>query len=388
MPKYSYEAKDTDGTIVFGELEAVRVSDAIAQLEAQGLQVESIRATVTLPDLNKTKRAFYDRIDQALERRESLIPALEALADELPHRSAARDVQRFARVLREGTTAEQFVKKDETAAWLPLVVRGLDSSSTAERYGQLMDDATRESESRKNLRTVLAYPLFLLLFGGIILMFMVILVVPTFAKMFSEFGLILPAPTRVVFWISRQLTERLGESLLVILLALGVLVLLGRIWIHFALSTSVLGMFTAGSSANLTAMARFTSSLAELASIDAPLHEAIRIAGRACEHRHFRVMAERLATELESPGVRLRDTAVAHNFPSSVRYALACGSDGQPNVPLLRELATMYSERAQQRTSWSTSVLGPLSLFGLGLLVGFVLIALFLPLVSLVTALA
>lgn len=388
MPNYRYEAIGSDGEVVAGEIEAARVSEAISQLEAEGLQVESIRAVVVALDLSVAKKAFYDRIDKSLESRGNLIPALDALADEMPQRDAARDVRQFADQLRSGATAEQFIKSASTAAWLTLVVRGLGASTTADRYEQLMDDATRESKNRQSLRTALAYPLFLLTFGGIILICLVLLVVPIFAKMFSEFGLSLPAPTMFLFWISNQITEHLPRSLLTMALAFLLIAIVSRLWIRFSLSTSLFGMFTSGNSANVTAMAKFTGALAELVSIEAPLPEALRIAGRACDHRHFRVMSERMASELEIPGTRLRDTTVAHNFPATMRYAIGNGRNSLPSVPLLRELSRMYSERARVRSNWSNSVLGPISLVVLGLVIGFVVIALFLPLVSLITSLA
>ena len=388
MPHYKYEALSSDGEIVSGEITAERVSDAISELEAQGLQVESIRAIVAVPDLSIAKQAFYDRIDVALGNRESLIPALDALADEMLHRSAARDVRQFASELKSGASAEQFVNRESTAGWLPLIVRGLGSSTTADRYGQLMDDATRESENRQSLRTVLAYPLFLLAFGGIVLVCLVLLVVPTFDKMFTEFDLKMPPQTNLLLWISRQLTLHSLRTAIVVGCALLLIVVLIRSWIHFALTTRLFGLLTSGNSASITAMAKFTGSLAELISIEAPLPEALRIAGRACKHRHFRVMAERLASDLEIPGAALRDSSVAHNFPSTMCYALDSGRSSKPNVPLLRELSRMYSDRARARSNWSTSILGPISLVGLGLLVGFVLIALFSPLVSLITSLS
>ena len=388
MPNYSYEALGSDGDFVSGEITAARVSDVISQLEAQGLQVQSIRAIVPVPDLSLTKKAFYDRIDLALESRESLIPALDALADEMPHRDAARDVRQFVLELRNGATAEQFVNRESTAAWLPLIVRGFGSSTTAERYGQLMDDATRESENRKSLRTMLAYPLFLLAFGGIILIFLVILVVPTFDKMFSEFDLRLPSQTMLLLWISRQLTLHSLRTGLVVVAAFLLIVVLVRLWLRFALSTRLLGLLTSGNTANETAMAKFTGALAELISIEAPLPEALRIAGSACKHYHFRVMAERLASDLEIPGTTLQESSVAHNFPATMCYALGNVRSSNATVPLLRELSRMYSDRARARSNWSTSILGPISLVGLGLLVGFVLIALFSPLVYMIRSLS
>lgn len=388
MPNYRYEATDSDGAFASGEIAADRVSDAIAELEAQGLRVESIRSVVPVPDLSLAKKAFNDRIDSALASRESLIAAMSALADEMPHRRVEGDVRQFISQLKSGANAQQIVAHESSAAWLPIIVRGLGANSTADGYGQLMDDARRESETSKSLRAVLAYPLFLFAFSMIVVIALAILVVPTFSKMYSEFGLSLPAATMLLFWISQQLTDHELRSLLVIMSGFLIVVLLSRLWIRFALSTRLLGLFTAGNAANLTAMAKFTGSLAEFISIEAPLPEAIRIAGRACQHRHFRIISETMAGELELPGTRLTHTSVAHNFPMTVLHGLCCGRDNQPNVPLLRELSRMYADRAQTRSNWSTSILGPISLIGLGLVIGFVIIALFMPLVSLVTALS
>ena len=386
MPAYIYQAIASDGERVTGEINAARVSDAISQLEAQGLEVESIRAANAVGHQNAERAAFYDRVNQALERRAELIPALNAIAEEMPASNASRDLRQLVHELEQSPKAEQFVARPATASWLPVIIRGSASTSTAARYASLLDDAARESENRKSLRMFLAYPVFLAIFGGIVFTFLMLMVVPTFAKMFNEFGMQLPPPTKFLFWIYQQLTDYLPRTVIVLLSALLLAAGLIRAWLHFALSTSLLGLFTSGNSANVTAMSRFTGTLAEMLSIEAPLPEALRIAGRSCKHRHFRVKAEQMADQLESEGIALHQSSVAHNFPSVMIHALSF-EPHQPNVALLRELSRTYSERARARVGWSTSLIGPISLIVIGFLVGFTILALFMPLVSLVTSL-
>ena len=200
MPAYIYQATTSDGQRVTGEITAERVSDAISQLEAQGLEVESIRAAKALGNQNVERDAFYARVNQALERRGELIPALNAIAEEMPASDASRDLRQLVRELERSPTAELFVTKPTTAPWLPVIVRGATSPSTATRYSRLLDDASRESENRKSLRMLLAYPLFLFVFGSVVVGFMLLLIVPTFEKMFGEFGMRLPSPTLFLFW--------------------------------------------------------------------------------------------------------------------------------------------------------------------------------------------
>lgn len=387
MPTYSFSAIASDGQRVSGQIDAPRVSDAIAELEARGLDVESIRAVVPTVDHSAVRKAFYERVTQALAQRDDLIPALNAIADEIPEANAARDLRRLVDVLNGNPTAEQIMQRPDIASWLPVIVRGAAAPSTANRYERMIEEANRESENRKSLRRFLAYPLCLIFFSGLVLLFLLLTVVPVFAKMFSEFGLRLPAPTALLFLLHDQLTLFLPRTLVISAVAVLIVVVVTRVWLHFALSTSLLGMFTAGNSANVTAMARFTGSLAELLSIEAPLPEALRISGQVCKHRHFQVMAERLANQIQFDGIAINQSPIAHNFPSTMILAIS-SSASKPNIPLLRELSRMYSERARARIGWTTSFLGPISLFAVGILVGFVVIALFMPLVSLVTSLA
>lgn len=387
MPIYSYSAIATDGERISGEITAPRVSDAITELEAQGLEVESIRAIAPVIDHQGNRKVFYDRINHALTNQNDLVPALNAIADELPDTNAVRNLRRLVTVLDSKPSAEQLIERSDVASWLPVIVRGATSPATADRYQQLLAEADRENENRKSLRRLLAYPLVLFFLCLAVLLFLVLTILPTFIKMFSEFGLTLPPPTALLVWVHSQLTQYLPRTLLVLLLAVLAFVGIVRMWLHFALTTSLFGMFTAGNSANVTAMARFTGTLAELLSIDAPLPEALRISGVACKHRHFRVMAERMADHIQRDGLAIHQSPVKHNFPSTMIHALSSAS-AQPNVPLLRELSRMYSERARTRVNWTTSLLGPVSLFAIGVLVGFVVISLFMPLVSMVTSLS
>jgi type II secretory pathway component PulF len=78
---------------------------------------------------------------------------------------------------------------------------------------------------------------------------------------------------------------------------------------------------------------------------------------------------------------------VAHNFPSSLLNAFEAGPDSTPSIPLLRELATMYSQRAYDRVHKQTGMSSPLLIAFVGLLIAMVIISLFMPLVSMVTSL-
>lgn len=388
MTKYIYEALSPTGQMISDEIVAQSVAEAIRELEERGWNVQSIRAIADAPPSvpSVDGSAFVGRLEAALAQRATLIPALEALADELSPRGAAHDVRELIVQLRGGATASDLIRHRSAASWLPLLVRGITSQSSGSGVLQLMSDAARESDSRSHQRRSLIYPL--TIFGICLVLVAIILyaIVPTFTVMFRSFGLSLPPPTMVAISLSEQLREypvRSLAALVLIVLAVGLFV---RSWRRYALTTRFFGLYTAGNTANVSAMSRFTRTLADMLSLDAGLPEALQIAGRATQHYYFQTVAESLAADA-AHNRPLKDSQFVHNLPGNVVHAMHAGPGGLPNVALLEELSLLYSDRARERFDWSSQLVGPIAMLAIGLMVGFLVIALFMPLVQLVTSL-
>ena len=133
-------------------------------------------------------------------------------------------------------------------------------------------------------------------------------------------------------------------------------------------------------------MASFTRRLAELIDADLPLASALRLAGRSSGSTALRYAAEELARHSEQEASQLPKAAL--RLPAGVVSALeSAGATGKPNIRLLQELAEIYAERVRDRFDWSTGLLAPMSIALVGLVVGAVVVALLLPLVSLVSGL-
>ena len=334
---------------------------------------------------------FYQRIDAALERRNKLASAIEALSEETESRRISKDVRDLVSALRSGATTEQFVQDGSKAVWLPLILRGVSSGASVVEFAQIMSDVTFATENRKSQWRSFSYPI--MLFGSSILVFVFlsVTVLPTFEKMFREFELRLPAATRSLLGISHQINER---PVVFCMLLLGAMLAAWglRRFILFCMrftdATWLLGSLSAGNTESVKAMARFTSTLAELLGVGAPLNEAILIAGRASQSLRFRNASERLSRDIGSSEKFSHQSIVAHNFPALVIYALEAGPNGGPSIALLRQVSLNYFDRVRQRFSWSAGLLAPLSMVGVGLCVGFVVISIFMPLVSLITALS
>lgn len=395
MAFYLYEANNEDQQKVSEEIQAESVSEAIQQLEARGLTVLSIRQVdAESAPSNSGKRSVVsgsgnlsleEHFESALRRREVLFPALTALADDMPAGRPRTEMRNLVSALQDAKSTSELRRNDIIVQWLPLLSSGFTSETTTQQLSDLIAHATRESENRRQRRRLLAYPIIVALLAFSLVVFISALVVPIFSSMFREFGLHLPAPTLLVVFLGEEMrdhsTRFFGSAALIALACYGLM----RWWIRLALTTRLFGMFTAGNSANVSAMSSLTGRLAELLSIGISLPDALWIAGQGCRHHHFQLVAQQLARDAHLG--RVSESPVAHNLPANVLSAMD-GVRGEPNVPLLRELSSMYEQRISERVEWSTGIVAQFAIIAIGVAVGFVVIALFMPLVSLISGLS
>jgi type IV pilus assembly protein PilC len=233
----------------------------------------------------------------------------------------------------------------------------------------------------------LSYPLILMVLALLLLGWMLGTIVPVYEKMFLEFGLMLPRPTMALIQIGRF--ARIQPIAFVVAFVIVISAIVSA-WIglsgllHRLQVIPSIGFLMAGSHRNLSSMVRWISTLAELLSIGAPLPKAVEIAGVASQSVYYQRQSNQLARQLleSKEGVAGREAAVA--FPATVQQAL----EGTPNIAVLRRMAEIYTDRLRNRKSRGYGFLGPVVIMLIGLLIGFMVIALFVPLISLISALS
>lgn len=388
MDYFKYEALNDQSEVVRGEISAESASAAILQLEHQGLIIQTIRV-LSKEDAEYTSgmHAFKKNLGHTLSARKQWLPMLDALAQELPDNFSRREATALIDKLRRDLTPEDLLASPDLADLLPLLTGGLDTQSSSRRLNDWLTHIVSQKQRKLQTRRILVYPFVLCMVALLVVMLSAFFIVPVFRSMFSDFGLMLPWPTLRLFQLSEQLTDHLLRTLLVVTGASAALFGLIQFWRSKAMTNRLFGRLVSGTSSNLHAMSQLTSVLAELVSLEAPLHEALRLAGSVSRHAVFAGAARKLASELQDPN-SMADPIYAPRLPHTLVYALRAGAEQRPNVPLLRELATLYAERIQYRSDWVTATLPAVFMIAIGIGVGFLVIALFLPLFSLVQSLA
>lgn len=399
MLEFDYQALNTEGQETAGRLAAESAALAIAELEQQGLAVQALRQVevaqnvesaeeVLTPTTSRSdcEQALVEHVGQLLAQREVLAPALAAFAAEMPPGRPRRKLRKLATQMNEGATAEQIVDGVSLSVLLPLLSNDSLRGSHRSLDNLLAEAAYRNRTFTVQLR-IFAYPLLVLVVALTILIFLGLVVVPTFTDIFDDFDLDLPPITQWVINFSNALRYHSLQLLLVILGAIAIVysgIYLCKYW---GLPGRLLGVLASGNSTQVTALAIFSRTLAEALGAGFSLSCALRMAGKCSNLRWLRREADALAATAQSEWCLPEAAAREAHLPATVAYALRAGPSGAPSLPLLREVAELYAERVRNRLDWSTGFIPQFTILLVGIVVGGVVLALYLPLVTLINGL-
>jgi type II secretory pathway component PulF len=401
MPDFKFEAVTKDNETQTGQITAASAAAALAELESRGLTVHSLQQVEreepksdaalngdTHDDSASDDQLLRERITAILEKRETLAPALEAFAEEMPASRRRRDLRRLAGRLRDGATVDELCQsKDLTTTWLPLL-GGASSLESGLFLSDLFAESSRDNEVRTQWVRVFAYPMSILIVAMAVLVFLSFVVVPTFSSIFDDFMLELSDLTMMVVWFSDQVLSHLGRLLLITVACLAAIYVVLRLLSVLRFPGRVFDVLTNGSSRQVTVMATFVRRLAESLNTGLPLPTALRLAGHSSGKPWLLRKAVALAHGLETDWAENERPPWATGLPPSVVYALRAGADGGPNVRLLQEIAEIYAERVRNRFDWLTGLLPRLLILVVGFVVAMVALALFLPLMNLIDGLS
>jgi len=268
------------------------------------------------------------------------------------------------------------VKAGETGGVLELVL------------SRLADFAEKSQKLNSRIKAALVYPALVLVMAFTVLFFLVTFIVPKFMQIFKEMNVPLPPITQILLFISDFAKNRWF---------IGIGILIGLIILYNVLSRLTatrlildrikLDLPVMGALLRKIAIARFSRTLGTLLSSGVPILQALMVAkdttgnevmARSIIHVHDSVReGETVAKPLLKAGL----------FPAMAVNMISVGEETGALDQMLLKIADVYDEEVDVTVTGLMSLLEPFLIIGMGLIVGFIVIAMFLPLFSLVTAL-
>jgi type II secretory pathway component PulF len=402
MPTYTYIAIDGRGIRVSGAIEASDPDEAVSRLTEQGLRIESVQRTAATDsdaggedDRGRglapgEAREISGHIAGIISAGLPLEAGLAAVAEEFPRGRLRRSLQNVIRELESGRDLESVLAAGRTPAYLSALVRaGRRTGRTGEILESFVANAAIVSDLRQTLWMALAYPLVLLLVIVPLALFLQLWIVPAFAAIFDGFEIRLPLMTEALIGLSQFISEYGWKALACVAGAILALYLILRLALGpVGMRRTIGALPVIGPLLRWLAMARFSPLLSLLIESRVPLDEALILAGEAVGDAEIGADCRQLAAQVQA-GESLESAALrTGRFPSSFVRALSWEGrrDGFPEV--LQSMADMYAGRARALVLVLAAVLPPLAVLLVAVMVGFVVIALFMPLVELLNKLS
>ncbi|MBX3442461.1 MAG: type II secretion system F family protein [Planctomyces sp.] len=257
--------------------------------------------------------------------------------------------------------------------------------------GEYIEVMRRNRQARRRMMLSLMYPFIVLLLTVALLGGMLLFLVPGFASMFNDFGMELPAMTVGLIGLSLFLTEHVPLVAAGMAIAAGLmlaLILLPRLPLGGALGRMLQSVPVLGTASWMAAAAEFFSLLAILVDAQKPLPEALRLTGKSLTDSNLRDGVGDLSRLVEHGEPAAEAAALLPNFRPAVVQVLRHSQRPTAFARILRTQAELFSLQAEAMARLAIVWIEPVMLALIGLVVGFIVLSLFLPLVKLLNELA
>jgi len=402
VPVYAYKGKTTSGEELSGELTFNSRDEAVAHLRRKRVIAHYIREKPKKAALSlklgggrvKTRevvlftRQFATMVNAGLP----LVQCLDILSKQAEG-AVFRNV--IASVMHDveggATLAEALGRKPRV--FDSLFVNMVDAGEAGGILDGILQRLAGYLEAAENLRrkvkSAMTYPTVVLTVAVGATAFMLLFIIPTFARIFKDFGGELPLPTRIVMMLSVFLKSywwALGGGIVLLIMAIRryYRTSSGRMRIdRFLLRVPVMGDVLRKAS-----IARFTRTLGTMIASGVPILTALEITARTAGNK---VIEEAILATKGSIGqgetisAPLRESKV---FPPMVVQMIAVGEETGALDKMLEKIAAFYDEEVSVAVDTLTSVIEPILIVFMGVLVGGMVVAMYLPMFKLINVVA
>ena len=398
MPTWKYEAKDKLGATVRGLVDAPDAITGSDQLSQQGLLILSLRRHHALPT-GSLKNAilgtrvparemviFTDQFAMLIESGLPLVDALGILREQTGNTILKDILSRSTTSIREGFSLSQAFARFPTVfpnAYIELLRVAEASGNLDKVLRALSVDTQKQYETRQKIASALAYPKFAFTVVIGVVVFMLVFIMPKFVSMYASARAQLPVPTRIVMALSAFIRNNwmfLIAGIVILFLVFKALYRLASV--HESVDRVALRVPVIGSIVYMGSLTRFTRSLALLERSGINVLEALRLARASLQNVWLESHVATVMQYVEA-GQTMSDGFIrAGVFPTMLAKMTAVGESGGRVDTMLERLSFFWDEDLDHRIKRLSSQLEPAMIVVLGIVVGFIALAMYLPMFS------
>jgi type IV pilus assembly protein PilC len=397
MTTYAFQARDNHGKVISGVQEGLNEENAINALMARGLMVLSIqqkgaskitraKAKVSETDLVIFTRQLATMVDAGLP----LVGALSGLFEQSdPKRQAGlrRVIGEVTASVQEGSTFNDALSKHSqvfSRLYIAMVKAGESGGLLAGVLDRLAGFLESSARLRKKVKSAMTYPVIVISIALAITTFLIVKVVPVFANIFADFGAALPAPTQFLI----DLSDFIRNFWYFILGGIGGAFYGIRTWMKSKSGQVTwdkwkLKMPVFGPLIHKICMTRFARTFAQLIRSGVPILEVLQIVGDTAGNIVVTNSLRGVANDVEKGDNLTAALSRQPIFPAMMLRMVSAGEATGKIDTMLEKMADFWDEEIEATLSALTSLLEPLLIVFLGVIVGGIVIAMFLPIFKL-----
>jgi type IV pilus assembly protein PilC len=391
---FIYKGKNRKGEKVEGELRSDNLAGAKSQLRKQGIISTSIKKKAK-PLFSRDKKivpadiaAFTRQLATMMKAGLPLVQSFEIVADGVD-KPLMRDLIYEIRDNVSAGGGFAAALRRHPRQFDDLFCSLVESGETAGALETMLDRVATYKEKTEQLKAkikkALTYPIAVMVIALVVTAILLIKVVPIFAETFSSFGADLPAFTLFVLGLS----DAIRESWVFLLFCIGAGLIAFREArfrsekFAYGVDRAMLKIPIVGLIVYNSIVARFARTLSTTFSAGVPIVDALESVARAAGNRLYADAIIKISEEVMT-GIQLQQAIKNRNmFPMLLQQMAAIGEESGALDEMLEKAATHYEEAVDNSVDNLTSLLEPMIMSVLGVLVGGLLIAMYLPIFQL-----
>jgi type IV pilus assembly protein PilC len=397
MPIFVYTGRTRGGQTITGEMEAATREAVIAKLRTQQIAATNVRTKpkdITIPgfgggvdekEIVIFTRQFATMIDAGLP----LVQCLEILASQQENKVFKKALVEIRQSVEGGMTFAAALKQHPkvfTSLYANMVEAGETGGILDTILNRLAAYMEKAMALKGKVKSAMIYPSTIVSVALVVVVFLLVFVIPTFKSMFEGFGAALPLPTEIVLAISNIVRKYFLYAVAVIIAGIVSL----RMWYKtaggklaidgFMMKTPVFGILI-----RKVAVAKFTRTLGTLISSGVAILDGLDITARTAGNRVVELAVQRTRASIAEGKTISEPLKASGVFPPMVVQMISVGEATGALDTMLGKIADFYDEEVDTAVANLTALLEPMLMVFLGIVIGGVVVAMYLPIFKLVT---
>ena len=392
MPNFKYIVKNQEGKTVKGEADAKSKENLIELLRKQNFTIISvgddqqsqakktqIARKVKLEDLVIFSRQLATMVEAGI----ALVSVLDILSQQIENKGFGRVIARLRDDVEAGSSFSQALAKHPrifSQLYINLVKAGESSGMLDDILNRVAGYLEKTASLQRKVKTAMVYPAAVVSIAIGITTFLLVKVVPTFQGIFDMLGGSLPLPTQILIALSNFIRHWLLLGIIgVIILGIAFARYIKTEQGRFMFDSFMLKLPILGDIIKKVSVAKFARTLSTLVKSGVPILSSLEIVAKTAGNKIVERAVEESRRSVREGKNLAEPLSKSPVFPPMVVRMISVGEQAGELEKMLTKIADFYDEQVDAAVSGLTSMIEPLIILFLGVVVGGIVLAIFMP---------